>query len=247
MDWNAEWYENKHGFVAEYGRELLSCVPENPDQSILDLGCGTGTLTHALLEKSASVTGLDSSPEMIAKARRLYPGMDFRVLDARLMPWRNRFDIVFSNAAFHWIPDHGTLLNAVYRVLKPQGKLVCEFGARFNILRISEAFRTALERRSLPYTTRFYFPAAEEYGSVLEQAGFRPETMKEFDRPTPLKDGPDGLRNWANQFFREDLKNLHEEQRIQIFKEIENSLKDELWDGSQWVADYRRIRVTAAR
>ena len=66
MDWNAEWYENKHGFVAEYGRELLSCVPENPDQSILDLGCGTDTLTHALLEKSASVTGLDSSPEMIA-------------------------------------------------------------------------------------------------------------------------------------------------------------------------------------
>ena len=127
MDWNAEWYENKHGFVAEYGRELLSCVPENPEQSILDLGCGTGTLTHALLEKSASVTGLDSSPEMIAKARRLYPGMDFRVLDARLMPWRNRFDIVFSNAALHWIPDHGTLLNAVSRVLKPQGKLVCEF------------------------------------------------------------------------------------------------------------------------
>ena len=123
MDWNAEWYENKHGFVAEYGRELLSCVPENPEQSILDLGCGTGTLTHALLEKSASVTGLDSSPEMIATARRFYPGMDFRVLDARLMPWRNRFDIVFSNAAFHWIPDHGTLLNAVYRVLKPQGKL----------------------------------------------------------------------------------------------------------------------------
>lgn len=128
MDWNAEWYENKHGFVAEYGRGLLSCVPENPDQSILDLGCGTGTLTHALLEKSSSVTGLDSSSEMIAKARQLYPGMDFRVLDARLMPWRNRFDIVFSNAAFHWIPDHGTLLNAVSRVLKPQGKLVCEFG-----------------------------------------------------------------------------------------------------------------------
>ena len=68
MDWNAEWYENKHDFVAEYGRGLLSCVPENPDQSILDLGCGTGTLTHALLEKSSSVTGLDSSSEMIAKS-----------------------------------------------------------------------------------------------------------------------------------------------------------------------------------
>ena len=71
--------------------------------------------------------------------------------------------------------------------------------------------------------------------------------MKEFDRPTPLKDGPDGLRNWTDQFFREDLKNLQEEQLTQIFKEMEDSLKDELWDGSQWVADYRRIRVTAVR
>lgn len=82
---------------------------------------------------------------------------------------------------------------------------------------------------------------------MLEQTGLNPETMLELDRSTPLKDGPDGLRNWADQFFREDLKNLHEEQRIQIFKEMEDSLKDELWDGSQWVADYRRIRVTATR
>lgn len=82
---------------------------------------------------------------------------------------------------------------------------------------------------------------------MLEQTGLNPETMLELDRSTLLKDGPDGLRNWADQFFREDLKNLHEEQRIQIFKEMEDSLKDELWDGSQWVADYRRIRVTATR
>ncbi len=50
MDWNAEWYENKHGFVAEYGRELLSCVKENTEQTIVALGCGHGTLTPALLE-----------------------------------------------------------------------------------------------------------------------------------------------------------------------------------------------------
>ncbi len=109
MDWNADLYENKHDFVAEYGRDLLSHVPENPGQAILDLGCGTGTLTHALLEKSTSVVGLDASPEMIGKARQLYPGMDFRVLDACLMPWNNWFDVIFSNAAFHWIPDHGAL------------------------------------------------------------------------------------------------------------------------------------------
>lgn len=95
MDWNAELYENKHDFVAEYGKDLLSNVPENPGLSILDLGCGTGTLTHALLEKSPFVTGMDASPEMIAKARQLYPGMDFRVMDACRMPWNGWFDIVF--------------------------------------------------------------------------------------------------------------------------------------------------------
>ena len=118
MDWNADLYENKHDFVAEYGRDLLSHVPD-----IFPL-LAPGT-AHALLEKSTSVVGLDASPEMIGKARQLYPGMDFRVLDACLMPWNNWFDVIFSNAAFHWIPDHGALLKAVSRALKPQGKLIC--------------------------------------------------------------------------------------------------------------------------
>ena len=247
MDWNADLYENKHDFVAEYGRDRLSNVPETPGQAILDLGCGTGTLTHALLEKSTSVVGLDASPEMIGKARQLYPGMDFRVLDACLMPWNNWFDVIFSNAAFHWIPDHGALLKAVSRALKPQGKLICEFGAHRNILRIREAFRPSLERMNLPYKTRFYFPTVEEYRSMLEQAGLRPEVVMDFDRPTPLKDGPYGLRNWARQFFWADLKCLHEKRRVRIFEEMEKALRDELWDGTQWVADYRRIRVIASK
>lgn len=212
MAWNAEWYENKHGFVVEYGRDKLSCVPENPDQSILDLGCGTDTL------------------------------------DARLMPWRNRFDIVFSNAAFHWIPDHGTLLNAVSRILKPQGKQVCEFGEPASIFSASGKLSGQPWNAGTSRTQRiFTFLMRKNTAVCWNRLVSPPETMQELDRPTPLKDGSDGLRNWAVQFFREDLKNLHEEQRIQIFKEMEDSLKDELWDGSQWVADYRRIRVTAAR
>lgn len=247
MDWNADLYENKHDFVAEYGRDLLSNVPENPGLTMLDLGCGTGTLTHALLEKSPFVVGMDASPEMIVKARQLHPGMDFRVMDACRMPWNNWFDIVFSNAAFHWIPDQGTLLKAVCRVLKPQGKLICEFGAHRNIFRIREAFQATLLERELPVKSRFYFPTAEEYRSLLEQAELHPEVVMDFDRPTPLKDGPDGLRNWVRQFFWADLKNLHEKRRIRIFEEMEAALRDSLWDGSQWVADYRRLRVIAVK
>lgn len=70
MDWNADLYENKHDFVAEIRQgPALQCAGKPcPVHS-----CGTGTLTHALLEKSPSVVGLDASPEMIGKARHGLP------------------------------------------------------------------------------------------------------------------------------------------------------------------------------
>ena len=108
MEWNADLYEDKHGFVADYGKDLLSHVPDNPGQAILDLGCGTGALTQELLAKSAHVVGADASPDMVRKARMLHPDIDFRVVDACRMPWSDRFDVVFSNAVFHWIPDQKT-------------------------------------------------------------------------------------------------------------------------------------------
>ena len=49
------------------------------------------------------------------------------------------------------------------------------------------------------------------------------------------------------QFFWADLKCLHEKRRVRIFEEMEKALRDELWDGTQWVADYRRIRVIASK
>lgn len=247
MDWNAELYENKHDFVAEYGKSLLDCIPENPGQLILDLGCGTGALTRALLGKSHYVTGADASPDMIRKARELHPGIDFRVMDACRMPWKSRFDVVFSNAAFHWIPDQNTLMENIFRVLKPQGMLVCEFGASRNIRRIQEAFRAALSRRNLHHRNPFYFPTAEEYRERLEEAGLRPEVVMDYDRPTPLKDGPDGLRNWVRQFFAADLAPLEESRRVLIVQEMEAALRDDLWDGEQWVADYRRLRAIAVK
>ena len=153
MEWNADFYEDKHGFVADYGKDLLSHVPDNPGQAILDLGCGTGALTQELLAKSAHVVGADASPDMVRKARMLHPDIDFRVVDACRMPWSNRFDVVFSNAVFHWISDQKALLENIFRVLKPQGRLVCEFGAVRNIHRIQQAFQSSLSRQKTACAT----------------------------------------------------------------------------------------------
>lgn len=247
MEWNADLYQNKHDFVAEYGRGLLSYVPDQPGQHILDLGCGTGTLTQALAHKGNRVLGIDSSPGMIQKARSLYPDLSFEVADACALPWCEEFDLVFSNAVFHWITTPRLLLENVWKVLKPGGKLVCEFGAKGNVGRILGAMEASLVRRGLAYQNPFYFPGEEEYRQLLAGEGFRVETLSLFDRPTPLKDGPDGLRNWVLQFFANELHALSPSDAESLLNEMDASLRGELWDGVQWVGDYRRLRLCAVK
>lgn len=110
-EWNASLYDNKHDFVAEYGKGPLEFVPVNNNQSILDLGCGTGTLTAQLKELSKEVIGVDGSQSMIKRAQEQYPDIEFMVCDALELPFNRQFDVVFSNAVFHWISDHNALLN----------------------------------------------------------------------------------------------------------------------------------------
>lgn len=60
-EWNATLYDNKQDFVAEYGKDLLEYIPQNKNQCILDLGCGTGTLIVQLNNLAKTVIGVDQS------------------------------------------------------------------------------------------------------------------------------------------------------------------------------------------
>lgn len=247
MKWNPELYEEKHHFVPEYGRGLLAYLPEQTDLSILDLGCGTGLLTRILAEKGHRVVGIDNSAEMIGKARALYPHISFETFDALDLPWSNRFDVVFSNAVFHWIREPRLLLQNVWKTLKPGGRLICEFGAAGNVGRIRRAMEEAMERRGFTYENPFFFPSEQEYRSLLGDEGFMIEHCAIFDRPTPLNDGAEGMRHWIRQFFAGELRRLEEREQAELLDEMDASLKEELWDGAQWVADYRRLRVSAVK
>lgn len=195
-EWNAILYDNKHNFVAEYGKGLLEFVPKNKNQSVLDLGCGTGTLTAQLANLAGIIIGVDSSKNMIEKAQNEYSDIKFMVCDALALPFENQFDVVFSNAVFHWIADHNVLLNNVYKVLKPEGLLVCEFGADGNIATIENAFMEVCRNSGYDYKPKFNFPTSECFADLLENNGFVIDKIYDCDRPTPLKDNERGLSNW---------------------------------------------------
>jgi trans-aconitate 2-methyltransferase len=105
---------------ARYGTErsrpfadLVARIGAQRPRAVADLGCGAGELTAALAQRwpDARVSGVDSSPEMIARAARLGAPVDFRVGDLR--DWRPApdTDVLVTNAALQWVPEHRELLD----------------------------------------------------------------------------------------------------------------------------------------
>lgn len=245
MKWNANLYDSKHDFVATYGKGLLTYLPSNKAAKILDLGCGTGTLTNEISKTYPNIMGTDGSEEMIAKAKAAYPTLTFEVVDALNMTDDSQWDVVFSNAVFHWILDHDCLLKNIKQSLKPSGQLICEFGGFGNIATIEQAFKTILASKGYTYTSRFNFPTLERFGELLEKNGYVIDDICLYDRPTVLKDHEKGLYNWASQFFDTDLAKFSHSEQDSILTELEDSVRRQLWHEDHWEADYRRLRAVA--
>jgi trans-aconitate methyltransferase len=252
LPWNPALYDAKHGFVAKFGEALLELLAPQPGEHILDLGCGTGHLSHKIAERGAAVIGLDSSPDMIAAARKAYPDIEFQPSDATDFAFDRLFDAVFSNAALHWVKPPEAAVRCIARALRPGGRLVTEFGGKGNIATIADAVRSALRHvTGLDIPHSLYFPSISQYSALLEAHGLEVRAAWLFDRPTPLE-GPGGMRNWLAMFGGGLLGDLalrgmaaDELERATAIAE-RNLRKTNFHDG-QWFADYRRIRLVAAR
>jgi trans-aconitate methyltransferase len=251
--WNTQLYDGKHAFVAKFGEDVLTLLAPSAGESILDVGCGTGALTAKIAECGATVIGLDSSPDMITKARATYPNIVFIEKSITAFDEPPTFNAIFSNATLHWVNDADGAARAIAKALKPGGRFVAEFGGRGNIAGIADAVRAALlELTGRDVTHRWYFPSIAEYGTVLERHGLVLSTAWLFDRPTPL-DGADGMRNWITMFggglfgSDADAGAIDTETRSRAIKLAESHLFNTHFRDGNWFADYRRIRIVATK
>ena len=71
------------------------------------------------------------------------------------------------------------------------------------------------------------------------------DEIYDYNRPTPLKDYERGLANWMKQIFASDLELMSEKVQYEIIKKVEGLTKNQLWNGDEWIADYRRLRAIA--
>ena len=247
--WNAEQYRNRHAFVFESSRDLVSgWLSPQPGERVLDLGCGTGELTAQIAESGAAVTGVDASGQMIATAQSQYPNLTFEIHDAHALPYSAQFEAVFSNAAMHWMKPLDTVLAGVSRALIPGGRLALEMGgSRDNVFAVREAVEGALAELGLPALVHpWIFPSPAELAALLENAGFTVERLHLFKRPSTLS-GEDGFRAWLSGFGSGWLAPLNDSERAAVIARAEELARPRLHNGSAWVADYVRLRALAVK
>ena len=248
--WNAALYQSSHGFVWEYGRDLLQLLAPQRGEPILDLGCGTGQLTAEIARTGAQVTGADNSLEMIEQARRNFPELRFELADARSLPFCGEFDAVFSNAALHWVPDPDAAAASIARALKPGGRFVAELGGKGNNAAVLEAAFRALADLGVPERARrnpWYFPSVGEYTPLLERHGLEVTFAALFDRPTRLEGGATGLADWITMFGARLMASLPRDQRPEFIRRLEQYAAPRLFRDGVWIVDYWRLRVAARR
>src|SRR5205823_10493243 len=133
--WDPAQYGRFHDERARPFLDLLALVRPRPGMRVVDLGCGTGELTARLHHELAAgeTLGIDNSEAMLARARPLAEGgLRFEAGDIAAFAARAAYDLVFSNAALHWVDDHAALFARLTAALRPGGQLAVQMPANFD-------------------------------------------------------------------------------------------------------------------
>ncbi|MEP6885506.1 MAG: trans-aconitate 2-methyltransferase [Gammaproteobacteria bacterium] len=128
MSWSARQYLTFEDERTRPVRDLLSALPPMEARSVIDLGCGPGNSTEVLSARfpNAAVRGIDSSPDMIAAARRRLPRVQFSIGGIEEWTDAGPFEVILANAVLHWVPNHATLLPALVAKLAGGGALAVQ-------------------------------------------------------------------------------------------------------------------------
>ena len=232
--WNGETYHKSSSEQQRWARELITKLHLNGDERILDIGCGDGKVTAEIAGhlQTGSIVGIDSSDSMIHFAQSTFPtsqhsNLEFQQMDARALTFQNEFDVVFSNAALHWIIDHLPVLHGIQQSLKSSGKLLLQMGGKGNAAKKIAVMETIMAHDTWkPYFQDFTFPygfyTPEAYTQWLMEAGFTPQRVELI--PKMMRhNGTGGLKNWIRTTWHPYMERIPEHLRGDFINEIVHS------------------------
>ncbi len=201
MPWNPDRYETFKEARSVPFDDLVALIKVRPGLKVIDLGCGTGELTRRLADylPESTVLGVDNSSEMLARAEaHKRPGLDFE--RRAMQDVTGQWDIVFSHAAIHWLPDHPNLIPHLMSLVSPGGQLVIQIPSNhthFSHVLITEVASQEPFRSALNGWTRLspVLPVTD-YAELLFTSGGDNITAFEKIYPVMMRDA-DGIAEWT--------------------------------------------------
>ncbi|HEY8672255.1 MAG TPA: methyltransferase domain-containing protein [Candidatus Dormibacteraeota bacterium] len=183
--WSPTQYERFRAEREQPFHDLVALITRRPAGRVVDLGCGTGLLTAALHRELGAVEtlGVDSSRAMLERARSLeVEGVRFVRGDINEWEPDMPVDVVFSNAALQWLPDHPRLFKRLSNMLAPGGEIALQVPANFDHVSHTLAAEVAREEPFASamggYVRIFAVLAPEAYATLLHELGFETQSVR---------------------------------------------------------------------
>ncbi len=231
VQWNPADYAANSASQQAWAREQIAWLNLRGDERILDVGCGDGKVTAEIARAvpRGAVVGADSSPEMIRFAQASFPAAGFPNLrfcerDARRLQFAEPFDLIFSNAALHWVDDHPAFLRGAAACLVSGGRLVVSCGGRGNaqdvFLVVRSTMRLKRWREHFRNLARpYFFHGPEEYERWLPRFGFRPGLVRLAEKDTFFADCA-GFAGWFRTTWLPYTQRVPDAQREEFVADV---------------------------
>lgn len=242
MTWNPAQYEKFSQPRLRPALDLIAGIPPTEPSTVVDLGCGTGSITRLLAERwpRASITGIDDSAAMLDKAAE--ESGRIRWEKQSVSDWRpaDSVDVIFSNAALQWLPHHESLFKRLAGTLSTGGLMAVQmprnYAAPSHTL-ITDTIRNGPWRQTLEPLLG-PDPVAEPafYYSLLAPLGRMTEIWE--TQYFHVLDGPDPVKEWTKgTWLRRFLDRLDPKQATQFERDYADRLLDAYppsADGKTW-------------
>lgn len=239
-EWDGSTYDRIAAPQEAWGREVLQRLPLNGNETVVDLGCGSGRVTELLLDRlpHGHALGVDGSQSMLDAAAERLQGRPVTLLHQDLLELDlpTEADAAISTATFHWIADHDTLFERIHANLRRGARFVAQCGGAGNV----EAVHVAAQQTGLlpsDWDGAWHFADAQTTAARLQRAGFRDAEAWLHEAPVQPPE--------PRQFLRTVCLGAHLEQ---VPEDQQDALVDEVFarlGGDALTLQYVRLNLTA--
>lgn len=260
-DWDPELYNRFRRYRAEPVDHILSRIKFADDDTIVDLGCGSGENTLDLARRSPHGTahGIDGSFAMIEAANKLLGAepddlkrrASFEVLDVAKFHADRAFTLIFSNATFQWLPNHRELFASCFTALKPRGRIVVQMPANETETAKVELGKLAREERWRAMLSgrdrAFHEDPPEHYAAMLSGLGYDNIDCYHLTFHHPMDKPADVVQWYRSTGLRPFMDALPKDRHDEFLAELTARLNSAYGTSGPMTFDFKRLFIWGSR